>query len=302
MRVLLAVEYLLKACDSEMGALPDDGFEVIEGYQPPAPPEPIEYSPEAVGEVLSLQDETTQLRDIGEASFGYPEPVLEIVHGTDDRVKITNTGSYPWRAHASLRITAADDSLWIGTGWFVGPNLLVTAGHVVYINNSGVPGRDGWVKRMVVMPGRNGATLPYGSVTSASFWTVNGWAGSGNAEYDYGAIVLNQPLGSLTGWFGFGNWPNLDGVRGNISGYPGDKPAGTQWYAGRRIDSTTSRKVFYDIDTAGGQSGSAVYRFSNGGRYGIAIHAYGGSRVNSGTRINGAVFKNIKAWKQASQA
>ena len=55
---------------------------------------------------------------------------------------------------------------WIGTGWFIGPHTLMTAGHVVYIKNSGVPGRDGWVSSITVMPGRNGTTLPYGSVTS----------------------------------------------------------------------------------------------------------------------------------------
>jgi glutamyl endopeptidase len=289
---------------AEVEEIPDDGFEVVEGYQAPQPTTPrlSAFAPEAVGEVLSLADETTQLRDIGEASFGAPPAIAEIVHGADDRVRITNTKSYPWRAHASLRITAADDSLWMGTGWFVGPNLLVTAGHCVYITSSGVPGRDGWVKRIVVMPGRDGATLPYGSATSSSFWTVVGWAQNTNAEFDYGAIVLDQPLGATTGWFGFGSWSDLDGVVGNISGYPGDKPSGTQWYAGRRIDSTSSRKVYYDIDTAGGQSGSGVYRFWNGGRYGIAVHTYGGATVNSGTRINSAVFNNIKSWKEASEA
>jgi V8-like Glu-specific endopeptidase len=281
---------------------PDGGFESIAGYELPIAPGASEYSMEAVGEVLTLADETTQLRDIGEASFGAPDAVAETVHGADDRIQIASTAVYPWRAHASLRITAADNSLWIGTGWFVGPRLLVTAGHVVYIKNSGVPGRDGWVQRIVVMPGRNGGTLPYGSAISSSFWTVNGWASGATANYDYGAIVLGESLGSRTGWLGFGNWSSLSGVGANISGYPGDKPAGTQWYAARTVDSATTRKVFYDIDTAGGQSGSAVYRFWNGGRYGIAVHAYGGTTVNSGTRINSAVFNNIKTWKQGSEA
>ena len=274
----------------------DQGFEVVEGYTPPAP-EPVS---EIAAEELTETADTTQLRDIGEASFGSPGPVMETVHGTDDRVRITNTAVYPWRVHASLRITAADNSMWIGTGWFVGPRILITAGHVVYIKGSGVPGRDGWVKKIVVMPGRNGSSLPYGSTVSSRLWTVNGWANSANHEYDYGAIILSSSLGNRTGWLGNGNWSNLNNVGANISGYPGDKPSGTQWYAARRVDSSSARKVYYDIDTAGGQSGSAVYRFHNGGRYGIAIHAYGGSRVNSGTRINSAVFKNIKAWKAAS--
>lgn len=58
-----------------------------------------------------------------------------------------------------------------------------------------------------------------------------------------------------------------------------------------------SLKVYYDIDTAGGQSGSAVYRIIDGGRYAVAIHAYGGSVTNSGTRITTPVYNNMLAWK-----
>jgi glutamyl endopeptidase len=110
---------------------------------------------------------------------------------------------------------------------------------------------------------------------------------------------LPTNLGNTVGWFGFGVYSDADllASTGNISGYPGDKPAGTQWYASRRIASVNSRKVYYDIDTAGGQSGSAVYRIINGGRYGIAIHAYGGATTNSGTRIITAVYNNMVAWK-----
>src|SRR5690349_5206432 len=141
----------------------------------------------------SLQaPKTSKLKAIGEASFGPPPPKAETVHGPDNRVKITNTSVYPWRAHASLLITAADNSQWIGTGWFIGPHTLMTAGHVVNIRGSGVAGRDGWVKRIQVMPGRNGASLPYGSVTSTNFRSVTGWttSSSGDENYDYGAIIL----------------------------------------------------------------------------------------------------------------
>ena len=244
------------------------------------------------------------LPDIADASFGtasheVSKNVVETVHGPDDRVKITSTGVYPWRAHASLLITARDGSMWIGTGWFIGPHTLMTAGHVVYIKNSGVPGRDGFVRSIKVMPGRNGATLPYGSVTSNNLRTVQGWATNGDEEHDYGAIILGTDLGLTTGWFGFGvyNDATLTASVGNISGYPGDKPDGTQWYAARRIASVAARKVYYDIDTFGGQSGSAVYRIVDGKRYAFAVHAYGGATTNSGTRIVTPVYNNMVAWK-----
>ncbi|AXG79622.1 trypsin-like serine peptidase [Streptomyces paludis] len=262
----------------------DEGVEAVDGFRLPTavPPAPDE-----------------SLRDIGEASFG-PPAAPETVHGPDDRVQITNTDVYPWRVHCFLEITAADGSRWIGTGWFLGPHTIATAGHVVFIKNSGVAGRDGWVRSITVWAGRNGGSAPYGSVTSTDFRSVNGWTANGDENYDYGAIILPNDLGSTTGWFGFGVWSDADLVAsvGNIAGYPGDKPYGTLWYDARKIDSVGPRKVYYDIDTYGGQSGSAVYRIINGSdRYGVAIHAYGGATVNSGTRITTPVYDNYVAWK-----
>jgi V8-like Glu-specific endopeptidase len=270
----------------------DGGYETVKGFKL------REVSEAELAEIYAAPD-TSALRDIGEASFGPPLPVAETVHGPDDRVQITTTAVYPWRVHASLLITAADNSSWIGTGWFIGPHTLMTAGHVVFIKNSGVPGRDGWVKKIQVMPGRNGATLPYGSVTSTNFRSVTAWTNSGDENFDYGAIIIPNNLGNTVGWFGFGVYSDADLLAsvGNISGYPGDKPNGTQWYDARRVASVNSKKVYYDIDTVGGQSGSAVYRIINGQRVGIAIHAYGGATTNSGTRIVTAVYNNMVNWK-----
>jgi len=239
------------------------------------------------------------LRDIAEASFGSPPPREETVHGPDNRVQIANPGVYPWRLNCSLFIVAADNSTWIGTGWFIGPHTVMTAGHVVHIKNSGVPGRDGWVKSIQVMPGRNGGTLPYGSVTSTNFRSVTGWTQSGDETTDYGAIILPSDLGNQTGWFGFHvyNDAELGAATVNIAGYPGDKPSGTLWYQSNKVASVGPKKVFYDIDTAGGQSGSAVYRIVGSDRLGVAVHAYGGATTNSGTRVTSPVASNMQAWK-----
>ncbi len=252
----------------------------------------------AVRGAVTFTPPTTQLPDIGEASFGSSFGA-ETVHGPDDRKQITSTSVFPWRAIASLLITAADNSTWIGTGWFVGPKTLITAGHCVFIKNSGVPGRDGWVKKIQVMPGRNGSTLPYGSVTSTSFRSVSGWFNSGDQNFDYGAILLGTNLGNTVGWFGYQvlNDGDLTASTVNIAGYPGDKPAGTMWFQSNKVASVGPRKVYYDIDTAGGQSGAPVWRVVGGNRYGLAIHAYGGATTNSGTRITSPVASNIVAWK-----
>jgi|RhiMetdeSRZDD1v2_1073273.scaffolds.fasta_scaffold357011_2 glutamyl endopeptidase len=282
----------LKGINHKTTAPRAEGIESVKGFKL------MEVSEETLAEIYTAPD-TSKLRDIGEASFGPPPQHAETVHGPDDRVQINDTAVYPWRAHASLLITAQDGSLWIGTGWFIGPHTLITAGHVVYIKNSGVPGQDGWVRSIDVMPGRNGDSLPYGTVRSSNFRSVTGWTNDGDENFDYGAIIIPTDLGDTTGWFGFAVYSDEDllSAVGNISGYPGDKPTGTQWYDARRIASVNSRKVYYDIDTAGGQSGSAVFRAINGDRYSLAIHAYGGATTNSGTRITRPVFDNMNAWK-----
>lgn len=239
------------------------------------------------------------LRDVAEASFGPPPLGPETVHGTDDRIRIDRTEDFPWRVHASLLITARDGSRWIGTAWFIGPRTLATAGHVVYIKNSGVPERDGWVSRISVMPGRNGSTLPYGVATSEIFHSVKGWTEDGHPDFDYGAIQIPSNLGAEVGSLGFGVLTDteLRTTYGNLAGYPGDKPNGTQWYHHNQVASFTPRKVYYDIDTVGGQSGSAVYKIGpDGDRTAFAIHAYGGATENSGARITRPVYDNFRNW------
>jgi glutamyl endopeptidase len=254
---------------------------------------------EAMAESVWHVPDTGGLLDVGAASFGAPGPILETVHGPDNRVRIINTATYPWRAHASLLITARDGSRWLGTGWFISPRTLITAGHCVCIKGSGDSNRDGWVKNIQVMPGRDGNTAPFGAATSTTFWSVKGWVDSGDENYDYGAIILPSELGKTVGWFGFGVFDD-DMLRhsvANISGYPGDQPAGTQWYDSHEVASVNPSKVFYDVDTAGGQSGAAVYMIEDGKRIAVAIHAYGGATTNSGTRISAPAFANLKTWK-----
>jgi V8-like Glu-specific endopeptidase len=247
---------------------------------------------ESAREATELETELN-FPDVGEASF--PHEAREIVIGTDERRQITATANYPWRASASLLITARDGSRWIGTGWFIGPHTLMTAGHCVFIRSSDEE-RHGWARSIDVMPGRNGTELPYGRVTSTVLRSVVGWTEDGEQDYDYGAIILPTDLGDTTGWFGFGVYSDstlLDSV-GNIAGYPGDKPSGTMWYDAKRIGSVGPRRVSYEIDTAGGQSGSAVYRIVDGKRRAFAIHAYGG---NHGPRVVSPVYNNMANWK-----
>ena len=242
---------------------------------------------------------TKRLPDIGRASFRDPGVALESVHGPDNRMQVQETEKYPFRAIASLLITAKDGSQWVGTGWFISPRTLITAGHCVYITNSPLAGRNGWVKSIQVLPGRNAESLPFGCVTSTQFWTVTGWADSGDENFDYGAIVVPTGLGKTVGIFGFASLSDdklMDTVA-LVTGYPADKDDGTMWTDKKQIAAVGASKIHYDIDTAGGQSGAPVYEVENGKPVAVAVHAYGGATTNSGTRISPPVFNNLTNWK-----
>jgi V8-like Glu-specific endopeptidase len=180
----------------------------------------------------------------------------------------------------------------------VGHRTVITAGHVVFIH-----GRGGWVRSIEVIPGRNGSQRPLGSCNATSFRSVRGWTEGRKRSHDYGAIMLpgDCDLGRRLGYFGYANYGLLPllGMNVNLSGYPGDKAAGTQWWHARRIKWVTGRTLVYNIDTAGGQSGSPVWRKKGNQRYAVGIHTNGSSSGNSATRITKPVFDNIKAWKQA---
>jgi V8-like Glu-specific endopeptidase len=223
--------------------------------------------------------------------------MVEVVIGMDDRVQITNTALLPWKRTCHLRIRAADNSMFLGTGFFIGPRTVATAGHCVFIRNHG-----GWVKDITVTPGRNTTSEPFGSVRATAFRSVKGWVVNNSRNYDYGAMILprNGPTKAV-GAFGFGHFADsfLLAKKLNTAGYPGDKPPGTMWFHGRRATAVSPFTITYDIDTAGGQSGSAVWILdpNTQQRTVVGIHTNGAASGNSATRITKPVHDNLKKWR-----
>lgn len=281
---------------------PDDEQTIEMALPAPAPAGTPETAPAEMEESLLL--------DAYWASFGNAETraamraprvregIMEVVIDEDDRVEVGNTDDYPWRCIASLLITAADGSRWIGTAWFVSPRVMLTAGHCVYIHD-----RGGWVRQIEVIPGRHGSERPNGSCTASEFRSVRGWTDDGDRDFDYAAILLPEDcdLGEELGWFGLEVREDAEftDLTINISGYPGDKPAGTQWFHSNVVTGVDEHFVTYQVDTAGGQSGAPVWVWKPGtGRFGVGIHTNGSLAGNSATRITDEVFDNITAWRE----
>jgi len=106
-----------------------------------------------------------QVRDIGELTFGkrkaHRKP-LKLVKarppaiGLVGRMQVQNTTVIPWRKISDLWITARDGSFHAGTGWFISPTMLLTAGHCISVFRPGTPAVHGMVRSILVMPARNG--------------------------------------------------------------------------------------------------------------------------------------------------
>ncbi len=229
-----------------------------------------------------------------------------IIGPTDDRVRVLDTDLAPWRMVCALRMRGQSGAGAIGTGWFVGPKTLLTAGHCVHSTQF----FGGWASRIEVSPGRNGGEFPFRTVRSTRFSSVNRWVEAADPDFDIGCIHLDDPLGDEVGWFSVGalSPEELEGFLVNVSGYPGDRGGGTEQYHHRnRILRVTERRLFYDVDTFGGQSGAPVWihETDTAPPLAVGIHAYGvggsadGLEANSAPRIIPGVLDQIRTWVEA---
>lgn len=221
----------------------------------------------------------------------------EIVCGYDDRVQIPYTMAAPWR-HICQLIVHFPSFTGRCTGWLAGTRGVITAGHCVYRAFSGE-----WAESIEVIPGCNGGSKPFGSQISTDFRTNQEYMNTGSPYYDYGAVILPDSTMSLqAGWFGFAAKPDywLLNALANNSGYPGDKPYGTQWFNADRITSVNPSHIRYMLDTAAGQSGSPMWVLPyegapQGNKYVVGIHFWGGC-PNVAIRITSHVWYNLKMW------
>jgi glutamyl endopeptidase len=235
-------------------------------------------------------------------------PPFETVINRDERVRILDTDLAPWRMICALRMRGPSGAGAIGTGWLIGPKTVVTAGHCVFSNYF----FGGWASEIEVIPGLNGVggdSKPYGSVISTRFSSIDRWTEKEDPDFDIGCIHLDQDKGTEVGWFAIGALPpeELESYLVNVSGYPADRGAGAEQYHNRnRVLGVSERRLFYEVDTFGGQSGAPVwiYEQEDAPPLAVGIHAYGiggtpssmGITANSAPRIIPEVLEQMKKW------
>lgn len=198
------------------------------------------------------------------------EASLDIVVGDDDRQQVTNTTSFPNSAVTYIEAFNDDEDIaYLCTAAFVGPNVLLTAAHCLWI-----PELGGFPDGLAVVPGLNGEHAPFGIDFASQIWVPDAWInanGNINQGYaaDYGLVVLeSDDLSNATGEFTVNVMESsalqAADFQPSTAGYPGDKPRGTQWFGSANSFVEVEQDLLvHDIDAFQGQSGSPVWRASD---------------------------------------
>lgn len=129
-------------------------------------------------------------------------------------------------------------------------------------------------------------------------------------QYDFGIVKLNENIGNKVGWASLAalDHDELESMEVNVTGYPLSKtpfsvafhiPSYNMYTMSGPIKKISKHKIYYDIDTSGGQSGSGVWRMNSEGQIEcIGVHTTGGSRLegNGAVRINQENLSIISEW------
>ncbi|MFW9819179.1 MAG: trypsin-like peptidase domain-containing protein [Candidatus Thorarchaeota archaeon] len=279
---------------------PLDNIKSTVGYNVLTNTEEIEYFTNTLNEDSFQNTVPPYLGDnnVNDNSLENDGPQISYVFPPDDRVRITDTSTYPWSTIVKLEITAADNSLFIGSGAIIDAYHVLTCGHCVYIHDNG-----GWVSKVGVIPGKAGPSKPFGVAFATYYRTYNEWIQSESPQHDWAVITLDRTIGNQTGWMGRKTAPPTDPIyTGTLhtAGYPGDLDYGEYMYYNSNFgDRADNYNHWFWMDTAGGQSGSPVWEEVNGSYYILTVNAYEyefGVDANFGTRLNQDKFDQINMW------
>ena len=243
---------------------------------------------------------------------------MESVIGLDDRTRIFDTNMAPWRAICAIR-SYWGTQLAVGSGVLIGPNIVLTAGHVVFPRDKRVAPTE-----IEVIPGLNGAQAPYGIFKASKIWIHPRWQSNFDIQSDIAAIHFDQPVGQKIGWFALGSRTpdDLRHTWAHVTGYPGEKmekpptvaggretapiQASQLWHHAAPILNVQNDRVFYAADTTPGQSGAPIYIKDTAAPETpmvIGVHAYGRAstpvavgNANSGAWITPELFDMISSW------
>lgn len=252
------------------------------------------------------------------------ETVLRrIISGKDGRRPIINPANqWPYRVIAQVS-SKYDGHEFGGTGILVGPRHVLTVGHNLFSNRL-----KKWANTILVRfsfdgPGFHGMQMPFEQQQVLRAYTYKRWVEALDPDFDIALFVLEDAKGSEIGWHGLASLkvsppsvhiagyplevkkedivePSEDAYRDYLTSKAG--PFGQMWdmASGSHGIMVSPNKLYYQIDTSSGQSGSGVwYETSDHLPYVIGVHAYGEKehgKGNYGVRITAKKMHDLVEW------
>ncbi len=226
----------------------------------------------------------------------------------DRRSRVFQPHIFPWSTHGYLECVFSEGFIHRGTGTLISESCLMTAAHCLYAKN-----KNGKLEAPVEISFTVGlqrdGKYAWRSL-GKQFKAHPGYIENDEEEaYDFAVIKLEENIGKQTGWASLGivDGETLKNTTVNITGYPGQKglmdillkrPTYEMYTMSGPIVFVKGHKIYYKIDTSGGQSGAGVWAIDDKGKLQcIAIHTTGSKlEGNGGIRINETNFGLINEW------
>lgn len=217
---------------------------------------------------------------------------------------------HPHAAIASVRIhivgAGTTTAFFSGTGWFVAPDRVVTAAHVLDLRRAwaSVPGATSW--HLEVVPGESpAAPQPFGATWAERVERHPRFVDDGVSPWDLAVMKVKPPSGlTAARCIDAHPAPAGTGVVLKIAGYAwnGGSP-GAQFQHAGQVQAREGAAIFYDIDTEGGQSGSPLLLRMSAADVAVGVHTGGQGRgqgalarsLNSGIAFDASSVAWMKA-------
>lgn len=187
------------------------------------------------------------------------------------------------------------------TGFFIAPNVILTAGHNLYSNNLTK------VTNIKIVPGRHKDETTFdilelkGELLCQNSILVHPSFKWRRVSFDFGIIVIPDSLISKTE-----KWPEsvsfkLDngielkiGDTLNVSGFPANNgyDGSLMTYESKICNSIIENKISHTLKTETGNSGSPIWINKKEERFIVGIHTY----ANAGTLIDKKYIELIQKW------
>ena len=229
-------------------------------------------------------------------------PSTAIIIGEDEQQRVTK--QYPYSAVMFLGIRYSNGTVTTGTGVLVGPDIMLTAGHVFYHEKFGKAIEVRTYPAMMTEYKTFPKTLD--SISGEWCYPKSWFCGrisldvsSYNNENDWSVVKLAKRYGDTYGYWGYkANVYDTKSV--NVVGYPINLTktffpylsSGSVVYDQNTQDPSKS-VIKYLADTEAGNSGSPVFCYYDGSPTVIATHISGYADAISPTKFNiGRIVNN----------